>query len=268
VRKLGRNFYDLHVHFNEEIEETIEIAKRLGWKGICITEYFEGKKSERKFLDFTKKIDEIKRRNLSKKGKEIEILIGAEIKEDIRKNSRDALNFSDIIIVHGGNEKINREASECWEVDILAHPEISTGKDFMNQKNSGIDHIIAKLLKEKVIAIEINFSELLNASAALRAQKIGRICQNIILARKYGVPIIITSGAKSKYELRSPKDLLSLGKLIGMSDLEAKKSLEENPLKILKKSKDRKNPNILLKGLEVLNWGNQEKRKKKMYGFY
>jgi ribonuclease P/MRP protein subunit RPP1 len=278
TKKMLRKFYyDLHVHpekrGEDNIEGTIKIAEKLGWGGICLVEYFQEKKSK-DFKNFSEEVSKVKKQtNL-----DLEIFIGAKIRgENIRREARKALQFADIILVHGGINGINRKASECWEVDILCHPESVEGeekkimKDFIHQKNSGLDHVIAKLLSEKKIALEINFSQVLNSRGILRVQKIGRMKQNILLARKYKVPLIITSGAGDEFSLRAPRELAAFGRTIGgMTDKEVKDAIEKNPLELIKKVEDRKNPDIILKGLEVLDWGKQEKKKekKKMYGWY
>ena len=89
-----------------------------------------------------------------------------------------------------------------------------------------------------------------------------------MLARKYKVPVVIMSCAKNKFDLRSPRDLISVGKFLGLSEDESKLAVSKNPQKIIERSKDRKNPNILIKGLEVIDWGKQKPKQKKMYGWY
>ncbi|WP_456422892.1 RNase P subunit p30 family protein, partial [Thermococcus sp.] len=55
------------------------------------------------------------------------------------------------------------------------------------------------------------------------------------LTKKYRVPRFITSSAESKWEVRSPRDLMSLGINIGMEVPDARASLNFYPRKILKK---------------------------------
>ncbi len=251
---MNRKFYDLHV-CSDDLARILERAEQLEWSGICLTNPFE-----KNFGEFSNKIEKLKAKS------NIEIFTGAEIKSNIRKDSIEALKFSDFILANCNDDETKRNASDCWEVDIFCQ-ENPKERDFMDQKNSGIDHIIAKMLKEKGIALEINFSDFLNSYGAARAQRIGRARQNILLARKYRIPLIITSGAKDIYSMRAPRDLISFGKTIGMTDGEAKNALEKVPLALIKKSADRKNPDKLLKGLEVVEWGKQ-KKKKRIHGFY
>jgi len=138
----------------------------------------------------------------------------------------------------------------------------------MDQKNSGIDHIIAKLLTDHKTALEINFSGILNSYGVIRAQMMGRMSQNIKLARKYNCLSILASSARDVYGMRSSRELVSIGKALGMTEQEARDSVSKNPEKIIQKSLDRKNPNVITTGLEVICWGEQKPREKKMFGRY
>lgn len=249
-----RQYYDLHVP-SPDLKDKIEVTEHLGWNGLCVTTDLKG---------FSKKIES--------KETVIDIFTGVELSpgsaQELRKNSRKVLESVDFVFVKGGIDEVNRVASESWEVDILCHPEKSAEKDFMRQKNSGLDHVMVKLMAEHGIAVEFNFSEILNSYGMLRSQIIGRMRQNIILARKYDAMVILTSGADDRWGLRAPRDLIAVGKMLGMTDAEAKAAVSENPIRLIEKSKNRKDPNVIMKGLEVLDWGEQKPEKKRRYGWY
>jgi ribonuclease P/MRP protein subunit RPP1 len=190
--------------------------------------------------------------------------------DSVQKMARAALESgADMILVEGGDEEINRAASECWEVDVLCHPERVSGKDPLDQKNSGVDDVMARFMAERGIAIEICLAELLSCYGVVRAQVMGRMRQNIILARKYKTPIIITSGAEDRFGMRAPQDLSSLGITLGMDAGMSKKAVSEYPAMLVKKSCDRRGSDVLLAGLEVVSWGTSKGNpRKKMFGWY
>ena len=76
-------FYDLHIHPKnlKEAGEIIKTAEKLGWRGICLVEYFNDSNN---FKNFSESVLNLK------KDTDIEIFIGAKIKakniNDIRKN--------------------------------------------------------------------------------------------------------------------------------------------------------------------------------------
>lgn len=256
--------YDLHIRPKnpEEAGKIIKIAEKLKWKGICLVEYFNDLNNFKKFRENVLNL---------KKDAGIEIFIGAEIKgknrNEIQKNAQKSMNYADIIFACGSFD-INREFAEVWGIDVLAHPEAQVQKDFMDQKNSGIDHIIANLLFEHKTAVEINFSNILNTYGLVRAQVMGRMSQNIKLARKYNCLSILASDASDMWGMRAPREFIAVGKTLGMTEHEAKSSITTNPEKIIQKSLDRGSPDVILSGLEVLKWGEQERQEKKMFGWY
>ena len=60
----------------------------------------------------------------------------------------------------------------------------------------------------------------------LRGQILGRMMQNVKICRKYKTKMIVFSFAENKKEMRDVKDLISFGRVIGMTPGEAKKSVE------------------------------------------
>ena len=254
--------FEAHINWNsEEIEDMLKFLLELQWDSVCIV----AKKDELKEM-----LSELK--NLKENFKDLEIFSGIVIHENIRANSRRYLDKVDFIFVDPTKsenpEKVVREASKSWEVDILSRVECYPKRDFMKQRNSGIDAIIAKLLAEKKIGLEFNFSNILNTSGKKRALLLGRMKQNVRLARKYKMLSIITSGASNRWEIRNPHDLVSFGRVLRMTDQEAKEAVFKNPVEILEKIKRRNDPNILLQGLEVVKWGSEKPRKKRKYGWY
>jgi len=216
------------LHIGSDSKEITEFAQRIGWAS-CV------------------KPAEIKSKN---------------VQEEVRKLRK----ASDVIIV-SGDDTISRLASDCWEVDIIGSPEVHENGDFMHQLNSGIDYVIAKACAEKGIAVEFCFANILNSFGRKCSQLLSRMAQNVRICRGCSCDMVITSGASEKFGLRAPRDLIAFGVLLGMTLKEAGDAVSTNPKKILKKSGNRKNPNIITKGLEVRKWVSKQKEKK-AHGWY
>jgi ribonuclease P/MRP protein subunit RPP1 len=255
-------FFDLHIEA-QYLRENIDLAQLFGWSGVSLVSVLD-----HGFPDFLKVVGALR------DGCGLTVLAGAKVvtkdPASVQDKARKALLAgADIVLVEGGDEEVNRAASECWEVDVLCHPEKMQSKDLMDQKNSGIDHVTARFMAEKCIALEINLSELLDSYGMYRSQVMGRMRQNVMLAKKYGTPLIITTGAGDKYSLRSARDMLSVGLSLGMDEDLARKSLTDHPMRIVKKSRDRADPDKLLSGLEVTDWGSSARpARKKTSGWY
>lgn len=132
-----------------------------------------------------------------------------------------------LIYVQGGNLRVVRFAIEN-KVDAIISPEYG-------RKDSGLDHVLARLATSNDVAIGFSLSPLLRANSYERANILKFMMRNWRLVDKYKVPRFLTSSAESKWEVRSPKDLMSLGINIGMEIPQAKSSLSFYPERILKK---------------------------------
>lgn len=235
-------FFDLHIHsaFSEgesSYEQLAAIAKQLGYSGICIVEYYKNDKQ------LSKLRTEIE---MAKQKVGIEIFLGFEarnLKElAALKNNRKKF---DLLLVHGGDLRMNREACESAEVDILTHPEFE-------RNDSGLNHVLVKLAAKNHVAIEINFREVLFSSKRTRSKILANIQANVQLARKYKAGIIACSGALSHWDLCDPLSLSSFTTLFGLPLNEAKATVSTTSESILKKIRERSSDKWIVPGVKVV----------------
>jgi ribonuclease P/MRP protein subunit RPP1 len=236
------DYYDFHLRseFSEgesSIKDFANRAKLLGYRGICFSEYFQGKE----YLEELKK----KCEKISKETN-IQIFAGFQARniKELGKLTRLRRNY-DVLLVTGGKLNLNRKAVETPEVDILLQPEFE-------RRDSGFNHTMAKLAKENNVAIEVSFREILLSSKNTRTHIIHNISNNIKLCKKYKTPIVLCSGAFSHLQMKDPKVMISMGTLLGLGINDAKKSLSEVPYKIIEMVKERQSDNWFRPGVKVV----------------
>jgi len=235
-------FYDLHLHseFSEgksSVEDFARRAKILGYKGICFAVYYK----DRKRIDLLKK----RATEVSKKtGVDIFIGLEATTLEELKKLVNIRRDY-DLLLVRGTNLDLNRKAVQTKEVDILIHPEY-------NRKDSGLNHVMAKLAAKNQVAIEINFREILLSSKNTRSRIMYHIGSNVKLCKKYKTPIILSSGAISHWQMEDPKILISVGCLLGLKLNEAKGALSKTPQNMIKMIKERQDKRWVRPGVKVV----------------
>lgn len=133
----------------------------------------------------------------------------SKLRSDIQKSEG-------LVVIQGGDEKINRLAVENRKVDVLLSPEKNDKKDFMFFRNSGLNQVLCKLAKKNNVSIGFNFSDVLNSNGKGRSKILGRMAQNVRLCRKYNVAMRFSSFAKDKYELRNDAILDSFTRILGV----------------------------------------------------
>ena len=228
-------FYDLNVHsqpdFADSPNRMVLEAKKLGYSGICLSSINPGK------VIYSPEISTSLINNF-------DVYTGIEIKEDnvakLKKNIVKLREKSDIIIVGGGSEEINRTALEDGKVDILSH---STSRGFP------LNHILAKAAADNGVALDFDPDTIIMQKGGNRIKILTAQRKNVQLARKYDFSMIITSNAKSHYDLRKPREMVALGMIIGMTQNEALQALSLVPQAIIKRNLD---PNRIMDGVEVL----------------
>ncbi|MEE8402167.1 MAG: RNase P subunit p30 family protein [Candidatus Hydrothermarchaeaceae archaeon] len=167
----------------------------------------------------------------SKRGKYLSgIEIRASDKSELKNGLANSSGF-DYVIVHGGNEHINRLAASDKRVDVLAHPE-------RGRKDAGVDTFIARQAQKNNVAIELNLRNLIFTRGNHRVNVIKNIKRQLLLSRKYRFDIIVTSGARSRLELRSGDGVSQLLKLLGFDESEAEAGMTTVPKSILERKKE------------------------------
>ena len=88
------------------------------------------------------------------------------------------------IIIKAQDDDFNRKILENKEVDILLSPEQHKRKDYMKQRDSGLNEINCKLAKENKIKIAIDLNQLKKQDKKTKAILLSRIKQNIQLCKR------------------------------------------------------------------------------------
>ncbi len=235
-------YFDLHIHSafsggNSSLEQIASTAKELGYAGICFAEYFENENQIKKLKSDIAKVSE-------KIGIDINLGFEARDPKELLKLVEKRRMF-DVLLVQGGDLKMNRLACETPEVDILTHPE-------NNRTDSGLNQVLLKEAAKNNVAIEMNFREILIASGKTRNLIMKNISQNLKLAKKLKVPVISCSGAISHFELRSPLSISSMASQLGLELKDAEISISKTPENIIKQIRERKKDSWIMPGIKVM----------------
>jgi ribonuclease P/MRP protein subunit RPP1 len=218
IKELIMKFFDLGV----ESEDAVKKAKDLGFSGVCLIQEL-GDKRIKADADFG-------------------VLIKPKKAHDVSKYAKKLRERVEVIFVEGSSGEINRAALECREVDVLRQP-------WGSGDGEGINHILARLGRKNNVSIEFNFRQILHSNGKSRGELLSKYMQTAKLVKKYKTPFIITSGALSPWDLRSPSDLISFGKTIGFHEGQIKKALSGS---ILKENKKRLSDKWIMPGVEIV----------------
>jgi RNase P/RNase MRP subunit p30 len=130
--------------------------------------------------------------------------------------------FKGKVGVVGGDDAFNRRVIETLNIDYLVSPERGLKKDTLKQRDSGINHVVAKLAKEKGVLIVVNMNEVSRLKGKEKALRLGRIIQNVKICRKAGCGIMIGSFGSKKSEVFGEKERRAFGVSLGMSSVQSR----------------------------------------------
>jgi len=236
-------FYDLHIQSNlsggeSTVEQIIDFAKRLGYEGIAICDNYQGLEKLKELKDEINKLET-----------DIEVYPGVKIQAENVEELKDMISKVRekvmIVIVSGGNYSINRAACEDPKVDIVSHPEAG-------RIDSGLDQPCLQLATRNNVAIEMNFREMLHSYRRPRSYILNHISKNIKLCNHFRTPMIICSGAQSIWEMRNPRDLISIANSLEMEIGKAFLSMSSVPLEIIRENKKTLEGKKITEGVEIV----------------
>ena len=150
----------------------------------------------------------------------------AEVKEAIAKWRRKVL-----FLGVKGNYDANRSAMFDSRIDAVVDPFL--GNDL------GFDHICLKKAEENDVAIAVTFINFLQLHRKDRVRYLRRLRRVLFLAEKYGVKVIIASGAETWLDMRRPREMMSLLINLGYPFELAMKSVSEWPSTIFQLNREK-----------------------------
>lgn len=144
-----------------------------------------------------------------------------ELHERVRRTEREK---AAVVVVHGGDESINRAAIDAG-VDLLAHPNRGRGRSF--------DHVLAREAAENGVAVEFSLAPVLRASGGERVKALRGIQEALKLVRKYDTPFVVSADPHDHLQLRAPRELRAVARLSGFEDDEFERATSETPERLL-----------------------------------
>ncbi|MBI4739765.1 hypothetical protein HY772_09605 [Candidatus Woesearchaeota archaeon] len=179
-------------------KEFLEIAKRLGVQELCLV-----------YND----ISSLKKVSALQGNTGIKLYSGAVCSpQNIAKYKGKA----EFVFVNAGDhpDKV-RDILEHGHPDVVFDLECTAKRDFMHHRASGLNQVHCALMAKNNIALGMSVSSVLHSSCHERAKILGRMGQNVWLARKYKLKVLFASFAREPYEMRAGKDIESLCRAIG-----------------------------------------------------
>ena len=241
-------YYDLNLKGNsyETDKELILEGHRLGWDYFNLLFSPEDYEIAIEYKDdLIAEVDDILKENPRKI---ISIEFGIEIRaknqNEVYKIPQKFRNKCKYISVLGGDLKINRAVCENLRIDVLSRP-------YLNNRECGINQVLAKEAYRNNVAIEIVFNDILSSYLSYRSKIMAHFREIIKLHKKFKFPLIVSSGSSSMWDIRSPKDISAIFKSLDLSEEEIIRCLYDYPKNIVDFNNNREN--MVVEGVKKID---------------
>jgi len=236
-----RRFVDLHLCPSpknlDQAEAMIIKSSELGYRLVGIPLPPSATQDEISLLQETckdAKIDFVARVDFSPK-------TPGELLHDLRRFRR---KF-EVISVACTSKSVARQAAKDRRVDLLSFPATDIHKRFF-------DHAEAELASKALSGLEIEMAPLLSLSGYSRIRLLSRLRREVAIAKRFSVPVVISSGATNEYLMRSPNDYAALATLFDMPMPYALRALSEDPIVIVERNREKLSPDYVAPGIRVV----------------
>jgi len=111
-----------------------------------------------------------------------------------------------VVVVHGGDNALNRFAVENPAVDVLAHPMAGDG-DF--------NHVLASAAADNGVRVEFALGPVLRGGGGSRVRRLRDLRKLRELVADADAPYVVSADPGSHLAYRAPRELCALGEAIG-----------------------------------------------------
>jgi len=151
----------------------------------------------------------------------------------------------EIVSVACTSKSVARQAAKDRRVDLLSPCVAFPCKRFF-------DYAEAELASKKSVAFEIDMMLILSLTGFPRIRLLSSLRKEVAVARKFDIPIIISSGSSDENLLRSPHEYVALASLFDFPESYALQAISDYPQAIVERNKRKLSPFYVAPGMRVV----------------
>ncbi len=181
---------------------------------------------------------------------ELDIVNRVDINPKNQRNLRQQLKRLrykvEIIVVHCNTKSVSRQAARDNRIDLIRFKVDESRNHLFNRRQAG-------LMRDSGVGYEICLQDLLIDNRVLLVKRIKTIKKRVNIAIKYNLPIVVSSYAENRYDLRTPLGMLSLMSLVDVDPDEALNMVSSTPLGLVKKNRAKLGPKYVMPGVWLMD---------------
>jgi RNase P/RNase MRP subunit p30 len=244
VAAMKRIFADLHLRLNiKDAEGTLDMVNKaatLGYRLVAAP------------LAPETRVNEVEKLREACRGAGVDFASRVDLRprtqNDLMSQLRRLRRKFEVVCICCENKVVARQAAKDRRVDLLNFPLLDFHRRFF-------DRAEAELASNGVAALEVDVKPLLVLKGAARVRLLSWLRREVAVARKFGVPIVVSSGVSAELLLRKPRELAALAFLFGLSETEGLDAVSHSAEAIVKRNREKLDSGFVAPGVRVVREG-------------
>lgn len=166
--------------------------------------------------------------------------------QDLQRMLKGNRRKHEVISVLCLSKGVARQAAKNPRVDLLRFPRCPS------RRTVWLDRQQAALAGEGGCQFEVVASDLLTQDPEKLGYVIKQLKKEVLNARRYDVPVVLSSGADSVHGMRAPRSLAALMSLIGLGEEESLDLVSVNPSTLVERNRDKLSASYVSPGVRVM----------------
>jgi len=154
----------------------------------------------------------------------------------------------EVVCVLCENKIVARQAARDRRVDLLSFPLLDFRRRFFDEAE-------AELASVGLSALEVDVKPLLVLEGAARVRLLSWLRREISVARRFGVPVVVSSGVSAELLLRKPREMAALGFLFGLDKVSGLDAVSRNAGAIVERNREKLSAGFVAPGIRVVKEG-------------
>lgn len=166
--------------------------------------------------------------------------------QDLQRMLKGNRRKHEVISVLCLSKGVARQAAKNPRVDLLRFPRCPS------RRTVWLDRQQAALAGEGGCQFEVVASDLLTQDPEKLGYVIKQLKKEVLNARRYDVPVVLSSGADSVHGMRDPRSLAALMSLVGLGEEESLDLVSVNPSTLVERNRDKLSASYVSPGVRVM----------------
>lgn len=123
------------------------------------------------------------------------MMINTKNLNEARKEIQKLVSEKKYIVIRAQDDNFNRNIMENKDVDMVVGLEMHSERDYMKQRDSGLNEILCKIAKKNDIKIGVEVDRISKLGKFEKARVLARVAQNIRLCKRTKTKIVLLCDA-------------------------------------------------------------------------